>query len=498
MNIYSEFEKTANRHPNTIAIVEGQKSITYGELLKQINGESLRLKTKGIGIGDRILVFVPMGISLYRTVLSIFKIGAVAVFLDEWTSLERLRLCCRLADCKAMIGGLKLRAASYFFSETRQIPIKISPKKLSVSQAETAKLTIEHPALITFTTGSTGIPKAALRSHGFLGAQREALSTEISPEVGECIMTTLPVVLLLNLAAGATSIIADFNSRKPEKMCPKSILNQIKTHKVTQLIASPFFVKTLAEQKILSPQTTSLCRILTGGAPVFPADAALFLRAFSQSEVCIAYGSTEAEPISVINAKDLVNGEDYVKDYGVPVGKIHPGIELKIIEICDDNLNANLYPLEEMRQGEIGEIIVRGNHVLRHYFKNEEAWERNKIQDGDKLWHRTGDAGRIGKDGKLYLTGRCASYFMLKQNTYSPFLTEYALAQHPDIIEATPIVKETQTMFCVALNDEKQKEEVRDYIMKNYPKAQSVRFFKALPKDPSHHSKIDYKKLLLL
>jgi len=495
MNIYSAFEETAIRNPNTIAIIEGKKSITYGSLLRQINGEALRLQRKGIGAGDRILVFVPMGISLYRTVLAIFKIGAVAVFLDEWTSLKRLRLCCRLADCKAMMSGRKLRVAAYLFSETRRISVRISPQVQEVENAPTLDVSAEHPALITFTTGSTGTPKAALRSHGFLAAQRAALRAEVHPAIGEAVMTTLPVVLLLNLAAGATSVIADFNQRKPETMRPERIFEQLKKHQVRQIIASPFFVQSLAKKQVSQRQGLNLHKILTGGAPVFPADARLFLEAFPKAEIYVAYGSTEAEPISVINAKELAKAEDSAKNYGVPVGQIHDEIKLKIIEITDENLNAYQQFLQEVEQGNIGEIIVAGEHVLRHYFKNEAAWQRNKIPDGNNLWHRTGDSGRIGKDGKLYLTGRCASYLELGQDTYSPFLTEYALAQHPDIVEGTPLVKNGKTIFCICVKDNAQEEEIQAYILREFPKASGVRFFDKLPKDPRHHSKIDYGKL---
>ncbi len=87
-NITSLFLKAANQHPDAVAIIEGVNNITYGQLEMQVKNYAAYLLKKGIKPGDRILVFVPMGINLYKTVLAVCHIGAVAVFLDEWVSLK--------------------------------------------------------------------------------------------------------------------------------------------------------------------------------------------------------------------------------------------------------------------------------------------------------------------------------------------------------------------------------------------------------------------------
>jgi non-ribosomal peptide synthetase component E (peptide arylation enzyme) len=112
-NVTDLFFAHAEKSPARCAIVNGKNRISYGELATQVKQTAAYFQSKGIGKGDRVLVFLPMGIDLYRTVLALFDIGATVVFLDEWVSRERLDVCCRLAKCKAWIGGWKVKILSF-------------------------------------------------------------------------------------------------------------------------------------------------------------------------------------------------------------------------------------------------------------------------------------------------------------------------------------------------------------------------------------------------
>ena len=494
MNIFQTFQKAATNHPKTVALIERGRALTYERLLHQINAEASRYRQRGIRPGDRVLVFVPMSIDLYRTVLALFKIGATAVFLDEWVSTERLRLCCKLADCRALIGGWKVRLMAKWFPETRRIPIHLSPKAIARTESPTESVVAEHPALITFTTGSTGTPKAALRSHGFLRAQLAALQGEIEPRPEVVSMTTLPIVLLIQLAAGGTSVLPDFNPRRPDSLRPARIWDQVERFGVQQLIGSPHFVKTLAQE---APERTAgrIKEIVTGGAPVFPNDAAQLLRAFPQANIRIAYGSTEAEPISLIDAVELANAEAASHDYGVLVGQPNDALDLRIISITPDPLNADDTPLRDCAPGEVGEIVVAGPHVLRTYFNNEAGWRANKIPDGERLWHRTGDAGRLGADGQLYLVGRCAEIRVHDGVLHSPFLVENRLAQLPGVTMGTVVFDRDEPVVCVETAVRVGIERLKAELARLFPTIVRRVILERLPRDPRHHSKIDYGRL---
>ena len=175
-NIVSLFFEQARLHPDRTALVSVHGKRSFGELANEVQQCRNYFESKGIGPGDRVLVFVPMGFDLYRTVLALFSMGAVAVFLDEWVSFSRLSVCCRMAKCKAFIAPWYLHVPGWFSSDVRAIQVHLTPLSSFQHSSETVDLFPAKsldPALITFTTGSTGIPKAANRTHGFLMAQFE-------------------------------------------------------------------------------------------------------------------------------------------------------------------------------------------------------------------------------------------------------------------------------------------------------------------------------------
>ena len=104
----------------------------------------------------------------------------------------------------------------------------------------------DTPAILTFTSGSTGDPKAVVRSHGFLIAQHHALANSLAFESGDTDLTALPIVLLANLASGITSIIPDADLRAPGAIRPEPVLDQIRRLRPSRTIASPALLERLA------------------------------------------------------------------------------------------------------------------------------------------------------------------------------------------------------------------------------------------------------------
>src|SRR5690606_33959943 len=167
-NIVCLFLRAAEKYPDKTAIWDknGQK-ISFGELDASVRQTAAYFERKGIRKGDRVLLFVPMGIDLYRNVLALFYIGAAIVFVDQWSKINRLDTCCRLADCNAFVGSWKAHLLRLFSKNIRHIPIKLGLSYSIGQSTEMSRTTRADTALITFTTGSTGVPKAALRTHGF-------------------------------------------------------------------------------------------------------------------------------------------------------------------------------------------------------------------------------------------------------------------------------------------------------------------------------------------
>lgn len=511
-NVVDLFSDAARRNPRKSAIVYHDRTITFGDFENAVHETAAYFLSKGIRKGDRVLVFVPMSDDLYRIVLALFRIGAVAVFLDEWVSIKRLAACCGVAQCAAFIGTFKGRVLARLLPGLRSIPLHLGLKyKIGRSVPAFPETDREDIALITFTTGSTGTPKAAIRTHGLLFEQFKALLPLIGqaaggpatgdpaagdPAAADVCMPVLPIVLLINLGAGITSVIADFNARKPDAMKPEKIAAQIRRHSVSSIIASPFFVKQLSRYlQGNSLVLNTIQKILTGGAPVFPAEAKVYRNAFPHAHIGIVYGSTEAEPMSMIAVDELIGSET---GKGLNVGRIEPGAMVKIIAISEESImvagEEALVKLE-VASGNIGEIFVSGKHVLRDYLNNPDALKRNKIFAGTKCWHRTGDSGFRDNNGNLFLTGRCASLIRTPNGLLSTFLFENRFQTIDGVEVGTVMMLNDRLTAVIELSDPTQREVVQSAV-KSIPEVfADIIFVPKIPRDPRHNSKIDYEKL---
>jgi olefin beta-lactone synthetase len=500
-NIVDLFFDAAGKFPQHLAIIDKKRRITFLELKNEVQETAGYFLKKGIRHGDRVLVFVPMSINLYRIVLALLKIGAVAVFLDEWVNKKRMEECCKVAQCHAFIGVFKASLLSFFSSEVRQISIHLGAKFISGFKNNLTAIPVhtDHTALITFTTGSTGTPKAAKRTHGFLREQFKVLVERMNTQPGEISLTALPIVLLINLAAGSTSLIAGYKAGNPGKMNAGEILNQINFYKVSSITGSPFFIKQLAKcvihQQVKLP---ALKKIFTGGAPVFPAEAKIYKSAFPKTEIEVIYGSTEAEPISSINAEQLIK-EDSMAE-GLNVGYPDRNAEVKIIKLENGMINCadkDAFEKLVLPAGTIGEIIVSGPHVLDAYFNNEKALKQNKIFVEGKCWHRTGDCG-FQIDNKLFLTGRCNTLIYINHKIISPFLYENYFQTIAGVSAGTILEKEGQIIAVIECLPGFSKNEIIEKLQKikePLVPVHSIKWISKMPRDPRHYSKIDYEKL---
>ncbi len=493
-NIVEIFFDSAEKHASKTAIVHKDDMISYEVLAKKVEATAVFLSEKGIRKGDKVLVFIPMSIQLYTTILALFSIGAMVVFVDEWSRKSRLEKAIQVVDIDTIIAPRKLIWLAYLLPAFRKIKRKFSiPKNIRSAEFSYATVEKNNTALITFTTGSTGTPKAANRTHQFLWEQFRILKDEIGATENDNCLITLPIVLLSILGTGATGYIADFNQKKPHKLNEKKQIAFAQKHKINLLIASPFFIEALAN----AGQNTipTLRRILTGGAPVFPALAKLIQTSFPSSKNLIAYGSTEAEPISTLTMNALLESHvDLSK--GLCVGTIHSEVRCKIIKITDQaiRIDGSDWNDLEVGAGILGEIIVTGPHVLDKYYNSEKAFKENKIIDGKLVWHRTGDSG-ILIDGMLYLHGRCLQLISTPERILSPFIIENQLQEIEGVQLGTLIQHDHQLIACVELKKGFAPQGIEDGLNSRKIPFDKLVILDSIPRDSRHFSKIEYGKL---
>ena len=457
----------------TAIIAANGQSISFKELRKRVGEFAGALEVKGVKTGDRVLLLIPMSIELYVALLALFWVGATVVLVDPSAPLDkilpRFQLKGFIGSAKAHLLRLKfasLRGLDLYVStsftplwHSRLYSLKSTPPEISEPSA---------PALLTFTTGSTGRPKAIARSHAFLLNQHHTLSHHMSCTDGTIDLPTLPVFLLHSLAGGATCVLADADLRHVGSVDPERIIAQIEREKITSISGSPaFFAPIIRYAKEHNLSLNFLKQVFTGGARVNSKIAKQLCETFSEAEVFVVYGSTESEPIAVLNLnenlKDLEEGERTGRGalVGTPVAEID-------VWILDD------------------EVVVTGEHVNKSYYQDPDADSKNKIAKDGKIWHRTGDAGFLDEQGRIWLLGRIGT----KVDTQWPMPIE-AQAECLHFVDKAAFIEWEQRPLLVVECSEQPENwiELLDQICDN------VRVIRKIPVDPRHMSKINRQKL---
>jgi len=515
MNIAEVMTQQAQENPDAIAIIDThrgrERRTTFAEL-ESLSARGATLFGKlGLKEGDAVLVLQPMSLELYGVLVAIFRLGLVAVVIDPSAGRAHLARCCKLYPPDAFIASPKAHLLRLLFPALKRIPLKLStsiwlPGAVRLKQAKgltensvVLPLAADAPALVTFTSGSTGQPKAAVRSHGFLIAQHRALATSLELQMGEMDLSTLPIFVLANLASGVTSLIPNANLTKPGAVKVAPIEQQLERLKPDRLSASPAFLTRIVEHYEQSHRSLPyLNKVFTGGAPVFPNLLERAQTVFPGAYVAGVYGSTEAEPIAHI-AWHNVNAHDKTAmraGRGLLTGAPVPDIQLRILEA---NWEKALSPLSDaafaarcQAPGEVGEIVVSGDHVLKGYL-NGVGDEETKFSVNGTRWHRTGDVGYLDRTGRLWLLGRASAVIRDARGTLYPFAVECA-AQMPELARVAVVSHKERRLLLLeprpghTANPSGLRERLAWAQLDDFKTLQ-------IPVDKRHNAKVDYPQL---
>jgi acyl-CoA synthetase (AMP-forming)/AMP-acid ligase II len=458
-----------------------------------------------------------MSAELYVALVALFRLRLVAMVLDPSAGREHIELCCALHAPRGLIASSKVHILRVISPALRRISVKIAvgwavPRAIRWARVATTAphdavegCAPDAPALLTFTSGSTGQPKAAVRTHGFLLAQHRALAASLRLTPGDVDLTTLPIVLLANLGSGVTSVVPDADLRRPGAVAPAPVVAQIRAHGVTSSTASPAFFERLALPCAERGETLpGLRKLFTGGAPVFPRLLDQMQQMAPAADVVAVYGSTEAEPIAHVSRSEIgpddlramLHGRGLIA--GVPV----PEVQLRIIQ---DRWGTPLGPFTaaefggQCQPGDApGEIVVSGKHVLTGYLQGR-GDEETKFRVDGTVWHRTGDAGYLDSRGRLWLLGRCAARIRDDRGELYPFAAETAAYQDLAVKRAAAVAHRGRRVLAIEYYDGRGTSDL-SALNEALAWAQfgELRVCRGIPVDNRHNAKIDYPRLQVL
>ncbi|MBI1880253.1 MAG: AMP-binding protein [Chloroflexi bacterium] len=518
MNIAEILRTRATTSPEALAIIETRwgrpRSLTFAELELSSARVATLLQQAGLQPGEAVLVLQPMSAALYLALSAIFRLGLVAMFLDPGQGQAHIEQCCALQRPRALIASAKAHLLRLVSPALRAIPYKFViglPLPGAVpwgraahlpSSAEILPCQPDTPALLTFTSGSTGQPKAALRTHGFLLAQHQVLAGSLGLAAGQVDLATMPIVTLANLASGVTSLIPPVDLRYPGTIDPALLVTQIQAARVVSTVASPALLERLARYCLQRGLTLPLLKkIFTGGAPVFPRLLEQLQQVAPQAEIVAVYGSTEAEPIAEIAWREMsvVDRQAMLAGRGLLVG---PPVKAIRLGILPDRWGHPIGPYTEAEfvaaccpPEEAGEIVVSGDHVLPGYLHGH-GDEETKFKVNGSIWHRTGDAGYMDRQGRVWLLGRCAARLEDEHGILYPFAAECAVYQNPDVRRAALVSHLGRRLMAVEFYHPAALSELarlKDTLAWAY--IDEIRVCRHIPVDKRHNAKIDYQAL---
>lgn len=542
MNIVDLLSPHLNSIPNSPAIIDRHfgrdRSITFAQLERLSAAAAKNLLGSGLVPGDVILSLLPVSAELYVLLLAAFRANLIVILPDASAGLKQLKNACNMmtpraviyssgtyflrqlchplrtiekqfADCGLLPGIAHLKLCPQLFERGGETPVgsegtKLHERILRSDESHSLLAEIDDtPALLSFTSGSTGQPKAIMRTQKFLAAQCQAVASCTRPRRGTVQLVSLPVFVLANIANGVTSVLPDANLKNPGTIFARPVLRQLHEFRCREILASPAFVERIMEQcKRDQTCLPEVRNIYTGGAPVFGdfiADVGLI---FPRASLEVVYGSSEAEPISHQEA-GAIEENDFNKmqeGAGLLVGAPVEGVDVAIVSenaqllrnMTKQSFDNTLQPV-----GLVGEILVAGEHVVKSYVADSSN-SISKVNVDDKVWHRTGDAGFLDERGRLWLLGRSAARIEDEFGVLYPFVLESLARGLPGVQRAAVLKSELGRRTLVIQCARRHKSAIEASLAKLSARfaIEQVLYLDKLPVDARHNSKVDYPNLV--
>ena len=517
MNIAQVLAAQAAASPDRDAIIDGQgvayRRTTYLSLERKAADAAAAFVAAGLGRGDTVLFFHPMSMELYAALIGAFRAGLSAMFIDPSAGRAQIGQCCDLHPPQAFLGTAKAHLLRLMVPRLRRVPHKFVtagwvPGAANLWRSEVTgppplvPCAPDDPALITFTSGSTGQPKGIVRTHGFLIAQHRVLERSLEYGAGEVDLTTLPVFLLANLASGLTSVIPDADLRYPGRIDALRVMRQVDALAPQRTAASPAFVERLVEHCETRGRTLgSLSEVFVGGAPVYPQLITRAQAKIATGRLVAVYGSTEAEPIAHVEAREISGADLEAMAGGCGLLAGHPVEEIELAIVRNSwgepiaAQTAESFAAMSLPAGETGEIVVSGDHVVGGYLHGVGDAE-TKFEVDARRWHRTGDLGYLDALGRLWLMGRAAATLTDASGTLYPFAVECAAMRGGAVARAALLLHEGRRTLTVQPSDTRSGLDAAALgSALEWAKLDEIVECPRIPLDARHNAKVDYPAL---
>jgi len=424
MNVFQILSDSARSFGPKPAIIFKDKSISFNDLRSNVISLAVGLKARGVGHRTKIALYLPNCPEYVYSYLSSFLLGAVIIPLDYMLKSDELTACLSHAEAQFVIalpkvdldwkllqdGILSLKDIIFLGSDFEKLFQPGEFKTEAISEAD--------PALIMYTSGTTGAPKGILLNYKHLQGSPQAMKYFVDLSERDVKLCAIPLSHIGGFIYIQNCIIFGITLVLMDRFHPLEFLKYVQQYKVTCFhIVPPMYTALLTLKHIEQFDLSSLRWVVVFGAPNSPDILERFHKYCPNAKLLNGWGMTETCPPNTVTPLDNPKIES--------VGKPAPNCEIHIVDEEDKSLPT----------GSVGEIVIRGWVVMQEYYKDPQATAIAK-KGG---WFHTGDLGRFDEQGFLYIVGRKKEMIKVAgQIVYAPEV-EAALCKHEAVLEAAVI-----------------------------------------------------------
>ncbi|ORB11895.1 fatty-acid--CoA ligase FadD5 [Mycobacterium noviomagense] len=435
-NWVNQLERHALMQPQAAALRFLGKTLTWGQLRHRVAALADALSRRGVGFGDRVMILMLNRPEFMEAVLAANMIGAIAVPVNFRLTPTEVAFLVGDCDAQVMITEPVLAAVA---TAVRDIEPSLSAIVVAGGATEDGLLGYEDlvneagdphqpvdvpndsPALIMYTSGTTGRPKGAVLTHTNLTGQTMTALYTHGADVNDVGFIGVPFFhiagignMLTGMLLGLPTVIHPLSAFDPGQL-----LDVLAAEKVTGIFLVPAQWQAVCAEQQAHPRDLRLRVISWGAAPASDTLLRQMCETFPGAQILAAFGQTEMSPVTC-----MLLGEDAIRKRG-SVGKVIPTVAARVV---DDDMN-------DVPVGEVGEIVYRAPTLMSGYWNNPEA-TAEAFAGG---WFHSGDLVRMDDEGYVWVVDRKKDMIISGGENIYCAEVENVLAGHPAIVEVAVI-----------------------------------------------------------
>ena len=459
-----------------------KRQFTYKEFEAAVRRTANMLAANGVQKGDVVSLLLPNSVEYVIAYFACWQLGALAGPINSLLKSQEIAYVISNSEAKALLINSEFLPVVESIQDALPTLIRYdneaeATREYSPEAGSVAEIDLDHEAIIIYTSGTTGKPKGCLLTHGNVIANARQITTWLGFTENDRLLTIMPlfhmnavsVTTMSALYAGGSTVVSP-------KFSASRFWQIISDYEITSFgsVATmlSMLLSTYPDGVPAGLKTDQLRFAMCGSAPV-PAEV---LKRFEETFNCFViegYGLSESTCRSTFNPPDQRRRPG---SCGLPIGN-----EMRVVDEED----------RDVSQGELGEIVLRGENILKGYYKNDAA-NATAFRNG---WFHTGDIGYRDEDGFFYIVDRKSDMIIRGGENIYPREIDEVLYQHPNVAAAAVVGvpdnlygEEVAAVIVLKPGAKTSEQEVIDYCkgrLADFKCPKTVHFVEDIPKGPT-------------